>query len=76
MYDFPRLFYLETSQEVSVFERCIPNGRNWSWRGTFRDGRSNEEFNNLSKMISTIKLSEKEDGWECVGGPKRRFKVG
>lgn len=72
---FPRLYCMEINKNVTVAERLSGNGGFWEWRGTVRQGRTNEEFNHLKDLIQNVVITNKEDLWVCEGGPKNSFTV-
>ncbi|KAL4553969.1 hypothetical protein LXL04_039915 [Taraxacum kok-saghyz] len=61
---------------AKVYDRLDKDNGSWGWRGAIRDGRSKEEQDQLLNTVADCALSDKEDVWECLDGPNRKFTVG
>lgn len=72
---FPRAYNLDNNKNSSVSEKVIIGGNNWLGRDVVRDGRTKDEIDRISALISSTVLNEKEDIWCCPGGPKDMFTV-
>lgn len=74
---YPRLYNYEGNKNITVEDklRDLNGMREESFGDTVREGRSNEERNQLLQEIATITLSDKQDVWVCPKGPNGRFTV-
>ncbi|GJY67846.1 RNA-directed DNA polymerase, eukaryota [Tanacetum coccineum] len=61
---FPRLFALESNGQVSVAEK-LGASLNISFRREVRGGLEEQQYLELSSIISAVSLSSSPDRWEC-----------